>query len=201
MQYLDIIFRSLFIENLPLSFFLGMCTFLAISKKVTSAVGLGLAVLVLTAITVPLNNFLLTTLLKDGALSWLGQPNIDLSFLGLLIYIATIAAVVQILEMVLDKFVPALYNTLGIFLPLLTVNCAILGASLFMVERDYTFLESAAYGIGAGGGFMLAVVALAAILEKCEYAHPPKALRGLGMTFISAGLMAMAFMGFAGISF
>jgi Na+-transporting NADH:ubiquinone oxidoreductase subunit E len=201
MHYLDIIFRSLFIENLPLSFFLGMCTFLAISKKVTSAVGLGLAVLVLTAITVPLNSFLLTTLLEDGALSWLGQPDIDLSFLGLLIYIATIAAVVQVLEMVLDTFVPALYNTLGIFLPLLTVNCAILGASLFMVERDYTFLESTAYGIGAGGGFMLAVVALAAIREKSEYAHPPKALRGLGMTFISAGLMAMAFMGFAGISF
>ena len=200
MHYLDIIFRSLFIENLPLSFFLGMCTFLAISKKVTSALGLGLAVLVLTAITVPLNNFLLNTLLKDGALQWLGQPDVDLSFLGLMIYIATIAAVVQILEMVLDRFVPALYNALGIFLPLLTVNCAILGASLFMVERDYTFLESGAYGIGAGGGFMLAVVVLAAIREKCEYAHPPKALRGLGMTFITAGLMAMAFMGFAGLS-
>ena len=201
MHYLDIIFRSLFIENLPLSFFLGMCTFLAISKKVTSALGLGLAVVVLTAITVPLNNFLLNTLLKEGALGWLGQSNIDLTFLGLMIYIATIAAVVQILEMVLDKFVPALYNTLGIFLPLLTVNCAILGASLFMVERDYTFLESSAYGIGAGGGFMLAVVLLAAIREKCEYADSPKGLRGLGMTFISAGLMAMAFMGFAGISF
>ncbi len=200
MHYLDIIFRSLFIENLPLSFFLGMCTFLAISKKVTSALGLGLAVLVLTAITVPLNNFLLNTLLKDGALQWLGQPDVDLSFLGLMIYIATIAAVVQILEMVLDRFVPALYNALGIFLPLLTVNCAILGASLFMVERDYTFLESGAYGIGAGGGFMLAVVVLAAIREKCEYAHPPKALRGLGMTFITAGLIAMAFMGFAGLS-
>lgn len=201
MHYVDIIFRSLFVENLPLSFFLGMCTFLAISKQVKSAMGLGLAVLVLTAITVPLNNFLLNTLLKAGALAWLGQPDINLSFLGLMIYIATIAAVVQILEMVLDRFVPALYNTLGIFLPLLTVNCAILGASLFMVERDYTFLESTAYGIGAGGGFMLAVVALAAIREKCEYAHPPKALRGLGMTFITAGLMAMAFMGFAGISF
>ncbi len=201
MHYLDIIFRSLFIENLPLSFFLGMCTFLAISKKVTSALGLGLAVVVLTAITVPLNNFLLNTLLKEGALQWLGQPTIDLTFLGLMIYIATIAAVVQILEMVLDKFVPALYNTLGIFLPLLTVNCAILGASLFMVERDYTFLESAAYGLGAGGGFLLAVVLLAAIREKSEYANSPKGLRGLGMTFITAGLMAMAFMGFAGISF
>ncbi len=201
MHYLDIIFRSLFIENLPLSFFLGMCTFLAISKKVKSAVGLGLAVVVLTALTVPLNNFLLNTVLKEGALGWLGQPEIDLTFLGLMIYIATIAAVVQILEMVLDKFVPALYNTLGIFLPLLTVNCAILGASLFMVERDYTFLESAAYGIGAGGGFMMAVILLAAIREKSEYADSPTGLRGLGMTFISAGLMAMAFMGFAGISF
>ena len=200
MHYLDIIFRSLFVENLPLSFFLGMCTFLAISKQVKSALGLGLAVLVLTAITVPLNNVLLNKLLKHGALTWLGQPDIDLTFLGLMIYIATIAAVVQILEMVLDRFVPALYNTLGIFLPLLTVNCAILGACLFMVERDYTFLESAAYGIGSGGGFMLAVVALAAVREKCEYAHPPKALRGLGMAFISAGLMAMAFMGFAGMS-
>ena len=178
MQYLDIIFRSLFIENLPLSFFLGMCTFLAISKKVTSAVGLGLAVVVLTAITVPLNNFLLNSLLKGGALGWLGQPTIDLTFLGLMIYIATIAAVVQILEMVLDKFVPALYNTLGIFLPLLTVNCAILGASLFMVERDYTFLESAAYGLGAGGGFMMAVILLAAIREKSEYADSPRGLRG-----------------------
>ncbi|MCG6929596.1 MAG: NADH:ubiquinone reductase (Na(+)-transporting) subunit E [Desulfofustis sp.] len=200
MHYLDIIFRSLFIENLPLSFFLGMCTFLAISKQVKSALGLGLAVLVLTAITVPLNNLLLNKLLKHGALAWLGQPDIDLTFLGLMIYIATIAAVVQVLEMVLDRFVPALYNTLGIFLPLLTVNCAILGACLFMVERDYTFAESVAYGIGSGGGFMLAVVTLAAVREKCEYAHPPKALRGLGMAFITAGLMAMAFMGFAGMS-
>jgi Na+-transporting NADH:ubiquinone oxidoreductase subunit E len=200
MHYLDIIFRSVFIENLPLSFFLGMCTFLAISKQVKAALGLGLAVLVLTAITVPLNNFLLNSLLKPGALAWLGQPDIDLNFLGLLIYIATIAAIVQVLEMVLDRFVPALYNTLGIFLPLLTVNCAILGASLFMVERDYTFLESAAYGFGAGAGFLLAVVALAGIREKCEYATPPKGLRGLGMTFITAGLMAMAFMGLAGMS-
>jgi len=200
MHYIDIIFRAVFIENLPLSFFLGMCTFLAISKQVKAAVGLGLAVLVLTAITVPINNFILNTLLKKGALEWLGQPDIDLTFLGLLIYIATIAAVVQILEMVLDRFVPALYNTLGIFLPLLTVNCAILGASLFMVERDYSFLESTAYGFGAGAGFFLAVVALAGIREKCEYADPPGALRGLGLTFITAGLMALAFMGLAGMS-
>jgi Na+-transporting NADH:ubiquinone oxidoreductase subunit E len=200
MHYIDIIFRSVFIENLPLSFFLGMCTFLAISKQVKAALGLGLAVLVLTAITVPINNLVLNHLLRRGALEWLGQPNTDLTFLGLLIYIATIAAVVQILEMVLDRFVPALYNTLGIFLPLLTVNCAILGASLFMVEREYTFFESVAYGFGAGLGFLLAVVALAGIRERCEYANPPKGLRGLGLTFITAGLMAMAFMGLAGMS-
>jgi len=200
MHYLDIIFRSIFIENLPLSFFLGMCTFLAISKQVKAAMGLGLAVLVLTAITIPINNFILNTLLKQGALEWLGLEGLDLTFLGLLIYIATIAAVVQVLEMVLDRFVPALYNTLGIFLPLLTVNCAILGGTLFMVERDYTFLESTAYGIGAGAGFFLAVVALAGIREKCEYADPPAALRGLGLTFITAGLMAIAFMGLAGMS-
>ena len=200
MHYLDIIFRSVFIENLPLSFFLGMCTFLAISRQVKAAIGLGMAVLVLTTITVPLNNLILNKFLKHGALAWLGQPDIDLTFLGLLIYIATIAAVVQILEMVLDRFMPALYNALGIYLPLLTVNCAIMGASLFMVERDYTLAESAAYGIGSGAGFLLAVVALAGIREKCEYSNPPAALRGLGLTFITAGLMAIAFMGLAGMS-
>lgn len=198
-HYLDIIFRSIFLENLPLSFFLGMCTFLAISKQVKTAVGLGAAVLFLQVITVPINNLILNTLLKPGALGWLGQPDIDLTFLGLLTYIAIIAAVVQILEMVLDRFIPALYNTLGIFLPLLTVNCAILGASLFMVERDYTFGESVAYGFGAGAGFFLAVVALAGIRERSEYADPPAGLRGLGMTFITAGLMAIAFMGLAGM--
>lgn len=200
-HYLDIILRSLFIENLPLSFFLGMCTFLAISKQVRTAIGLGLAVLFLQIITVPINNLILNSLLKQGALAWVGQPDLDLTFLGLLTYIAIIAAVVQILEMVLDKFLPALYNTLGIFLPLLTVNCAILGATLFMVERDYTFGESVAYGAGAGGGFFLAVVLLAGIRERSEYADCPAGLRGLGMTFITAGLMAVAFMGLAGMSF
>jgi Na+-transporting NADH:ubiquinone oxidoreductase subunit E len=198
-HYFDIILRSIFLENLPLSFFLGMCTFLAISKQVKTAIGLGSAVLVLEVITVPLNNLILTYVLKPGAFAWAGYPEVDLTFLGLLTYIAIIAATVQILEMVLDRYVPVLYNTLGIFLPLLTVNCAILGASLFMVERDYTFPESVAYGFGAGAGFFLAVVALAGIRERLEYANPPPGLRGLGLTFLSAGLMAMAFMGLAGL--
>ena len=198
-HYLDIIIRSIFLENLPLSFFLGMCTFLAISKKVKTAMGLGAAVLFIMVITVPINNLILNHLLKPGGLAWAGQPNLDLTFLGLLTYIAVIAAVVQILEMVLDRFIPTLYNTLGIFLPLLTVNCAIFGGSLFMVERDYTFGESVAYGFGAGGGFFLAVVLLGAIRERLEYANPPAGLRGLGLTFITTGLIAMAFMGLAGM--
>lgn len=198
-HYLDIIIRSIFLENLPLSFFLGMCTFLAISKQVKTAIGLGVAVLFLQVITVPINNLILTYLLKPGALAWAGYPDLDLSFLGLLTYIAIIAAVVQVLEMFLDRFIPALYNTLGIFLPLLTVNCAIFGGTLFMVERDYTFPESIAYGFGSGAGFFLAVVALGGIRERLEYADPPAGLRGLGLTFISAGLMAIAFMGLAGM--
>lgn len=197
-HYFDIIFRSIFIENLPLTFFLGMCTFLAISKQVKTAIGLGLAVLVLLVITVPINNLILNLVLKPGALAWAGQPALDLTFLGLLTYIGVIAAVVQVLEMFLDRFLPALYNTLGIFLPLLTVNCAIFGGTLFMVERDYSFGESMAYGFGAGAGFFLAVTLLAGIREKLEYADPPGGLRGLGLTFISAGLMALAFMGLAG---
>lgn len=200
-HYFEIFFTALLVENLVLSFFLGMCTFLAISRQVKTALGLGLAVVVIQAITVPLNNLILNLVLKPGALAWAGQGGLDLTFLGLLVYIGVIAAVVQILEMVLDRFVPSLYNTLGIFLPLLTVNCAILGASLFMVERDYRFGESVAYGLGAGGGFLLAVVLLAGIREKLEYADPPAGLRGLGLTFIAAGLMALAFMGVAGITF
>jgi Na+-transporting NADH:ubiquinone oxidoreductase subunit E len=198
-HYLDIIIRSIFLENLPLSFFLGMCTFLAISKQVKTAIGLGASVMFIQTITVPINNLILNKLLKAGALAWAGFPDLDLSFLGLLTYIGIIAAVVQILEMVLDRFIPALYNTLGIFLPLLTVNCAILGGTLFMVERDYTFGESVAYGIGSGAGFFLAVVLLGGIRERLEYADPPAGLRGLGLTFITAGLMAVAFMGLAGM--
>ena len=198
-DFIDIFFRSVFLENLALAYFLGMCTFLAISKQVKTAIGLGSAVLVIMVITVPINNLILNYVLKPGALAWAGKPDLDLSFLGLLTYIAVIAAVVQILEMVLDRFVPALYNTLGIFLPLLTVNCAIFGGSLFMVERSYSFGESVAYGIGAGGGFFLAVVCLAGIRERLEYANPPAGLRGLGLTFLTTGLMAMAFMGLAGM--
>jgi Na+-transporting NADH:ubiquinone oxidoreductase subunit E len=198
-HYFDIVIRSIFLENLPLSFFLGMCTFVAISKQVKAAVGLGAAVLFIQVITVPINNLIYTFLLKPGALAWAGQPDVDLSFLGLLTYIAIIAAVVQILEMVIDRFLPALYNTLGIFLPLLTVNCAIFAGTLFMVERDYTFGESVAYGFGSGAGFFLAVVVLAGIRERLEYADPPAGLRGLGLTFVTVGLIAMAFMGLAGL--
>ena len=198
-HYANIVIRSIFLENLPLSFFLGMCTFVAISKQVKAAIGLGAAVLFIQTITVPINNLIYTYLLKAGALSWAGHPELDLGFLGLLTYIAIIAAVVQILEMVIDRFLPGLYNTLGIFLPLLTVNCAIFAGTLFMVERDYTFGESVAYGIGSGAGFFLAVVVLAGIRERLEYADPPAGLRGLGLTFITVGLMALAFMGLAGM--
>ena len=176
-----------------------MCTFLAVSKKIETALGLGIAVVVVQAITVPANNIILTLFLKPGALSWLGFPDTDLMFPGLISYIGVIAAMVQILEMTLDRFFPALYNALGIFLPLITVNCAILGGSLFMVERDYNFAESTVYGIGSGVGWALAIVALAGLREKMKYSDVPPGLRGLGITFMTAGLMAMAFMSFSGI--
>ena len=198
-HYLSLFIRSIFIDNMALSFFLGMCTFLAISKKVDAAFGLGIAVVVVLAITVPVNNLLYNYLLADGALAWAGLPDVDLSFLGLITYIGVIAAIVQILEMVLDKYVPALYNALGVFLPLITVNCAILGASLFMVERDYNFGESAVFGVGAGVGWALAITALAGLREKMKYSDIPAGLRGLGITFISVGLMSLGFMSFGGI--
>jgi len=198
-HYLSIFVKSIFIENLALSFFLGMCTFLAVSKKVDTALGLGVAVVVVQAITVPANNILYNYLLKENALSWAGITGTDLSFLGLISYIGVIAAIVQILEMVLDKYVPALYHALGIFLPLITVNCAILGGSLFMVNRDYNFGEAVTYGIGSGIGWALAIVALAGIREKMVYSDVPHGLRGLGITFITAGLMAIVFMAFSGI--
>lgn len=191
--------KSIFIENLALSFFLGMCTFLAVSKKIQTALGLGFAVFVVLAITVPINNLIYQNFLQEGALAWAGLPEVDLSFLGLISYIGVIAALVQILEMFLDRFVPALYNALGIFLPLITVNCAILGASLFMVERDYNFTESVVYGAGSGFGWALAIVALAGIREKLKYSDVPDGLQGLGITFITVGLMALGFLAFSGI--
>ena len=198
-EYVNLFLKSCFVENLALSFFLGMCTFLAVSKKVESALGIGIAVVFVQTITVPVNNLLLSTFLKEGALGWAGLPEINLGFLGLIVYISTIAAMVQILEMTLDRFFPALYNALGIFLPLITVNCAILGGTLFMVERSYTFDQSVVYGFGSGLGFALAITALAAIREKLKYSDVPEGLQGLGVTFITAGLMAMGFMAFSGI--
>jgi Na+-transporting NADH:ubiquinone oxidoreductase subunit E len=191
--------KSIFIENLALSMFLGMCTFLAVSKKISTALGLGFAVFVVLAITVPINNLLYQFLLRDGALAWAGMPEVDLSFLGLICYIGVIAALVQIMEMFLDRFVPALYNALGVFLPLITVNCAILGAALLMVERDYTFTESVVYGASSGVGWALAIAALAGIREKLKYSDVPDGLQGLGITFITVGLMAMGFLAFSGI--
>jgi len=198
-HYLGLFIRAVFIENMALTFFLGMCTFIAISKKISTAIGLGVAVTVVLTITVPVNNLIYNYLLRDGALAWAGFPEIDLSFLGLLSYIGVIAAMVQILEMFLDRFVPRLYNALGVFLPLITVNCAIMGASLFMVERDYTFIESTVFGLGAGVGWALAIAALAGVREKLQYSDVPEGLRGLGITFISVGLISMCFMSFGGI--
>ena len=195
----DIFVRAVLIENLALAFFLGMCTFLAVSKQVKTALGLGAAVIVVEGISVPLNNLIYNYLLRDGALAWAGLGHLDFSFLGLISYIGVIAAMVQILEMALNRFAPALYNALGIFLPLLTVNCAVLGASLFMVQRDYTFTESAAYGVGVGVGWALAIAALAGLREKMRYSDVPAGLEGLGITFITAGIMSLAFMGISGI--
>lgn len=198
-HYLSLFIRSVFIENMALAFFLGMCTFLAVSKRVDTAIGLGVAVVVVQSITMPVNNLIHRYVLADGALAWAGLPHADLSFLGLITYIGVIAAMVQILEMFLDRYVPSLYNALGIFLPLITVNCAILGGSLFMVERNYDFGESVVFGIGSGVGFALAVIALAGIREKMKYGNVPKGLRGLGITFITVGIMAISFMLFSGI--
>ena len=198
-HYVNLALKAMFVENLALSFFLGMCTFLAISKKVETSLGLGIAVVVVQTITVPVNNLIYNHLLNGGALAWAGLAEVDLSFLGLITYIGTVAAIVQILEMFLDRYVPALYNALGIFLPLITVNCAILGGTLFMVERAYTFPESVVYGFASGAGWALAIVLLAGIREKLKYSDVPAGLQGLGITFIAAGLMAMVFMAFSGI--
>ena len=197
--YISLFVKAVFIENLALSFFLGMCTVIAVSKKVSTAMGLGIAVMVVQAITVPANNLVYHTLLKEDALSWLGIKGVDLSFLALLACIGMIAALVQILEMILDKSFPALYQALGIFLPLITVNCAILGGSLFMIERDYNFGESVTYGVGSGLGWALAITLMAGVREKLKYSDIPVGLQGLGITFITAGLMSLGFMAFSGI--
>lgn len=198
-HYVSLFIRAVFVENLALSFFLGMCTFLAVSKQIKTAIGLGVAVVLVQGITVPANNLVNSLLLDEGALAWLGLAEINLSFLGLIVYIGIIAAMVQILEMVLDRYFPALYHSLGIFLPLITVNCAILGGSLFMVERGYDFGESVVYGFGSGLGWALAIVALAGVREKLKYSDVPAGLQGLGITFITTGLMALAFMSFSGV--
>ena len=203
MELVNLFLKAAFIENMALVFFLGMCSFLAVSKKVDTAVGLGAAVVFVLAITTPLNNLIQEYLLREGALGWLlgaeKAAEIDLSFLSFIAFIATIAAMVQLVEMAIDKFSPALYGALGVFLPLIAVNCAILGASLFMQQREYNLAESTVFGLGAGFGFALAIIALAAIREKLKYSHVPPALRGLGITFITTGLMAMGFMIFGGI--
>ena len=199
MEYISLFIQAAFVENLALAFFLGMCTFLAVSKKVETAIGLGAAVIVIQFITVPVNHLIYTYLLAPGALSWAGLPDVDLSFLGLVSYIGVIAALVQILEMTLDKYVPKLYNALGIFLPLITVNCAILGGTLFMVERGYDLPESVVFSLGSGFGWALAVIGLSGIREKLKYSDVPEGLQGLGITFIITGLMSLSFMGFSGI--
>ncbi len=197
--YINLFITAAFVENLALTFFLGMCTFLAVSKRIDTAIGLGTAVIAVQVITVPVNHLIYQFLLQDGALAWAGLPDVDLSFLGLVSYIGVIAALVQILEMTLDRYFPKLYNALGIFLPLITVNCAILGGSLFMVERQYDLAQSIVYGFGSGFGWALALIALAGIREKLRYSDVPDGLQGLGITFIIVGLMSLGFMGFSGI--
>ena len=200
-ELLSLFVKAVFVENMALAFFLGMCSFLAVSKKVETAMGLGAAVVFVLTVTTPLNNIIYKAFLQEGAMEWIhpSLATLNLDFLNFLTFIATIAATVQVVEMTLDRYMPALYNALGVFLPLIAVNCAILGASLFMVERDYGLVESSVFGFGSGVGFLLAIVALAAIREKMRYSNVPPALRGLGITFIVTGLMSIAFMAFAGI--
>jgi Na+-transporting NADH:ubiquinone oxidoreductase subunit E len=203
MEALNIAIRGIFIDNMVFAYFLGMCSFLAVSKKVSTALGLGAAVIFVLTITVPLNWLIQEKVLKEGALAFLGADfaSVDLTFLQFIIFIAVIAAMVQLVEMVIEKVSPALYGSLGIFLPLIAVNCAILGSSLFMVQRDYTVLEATAFGFGSGTGFFLAIVALAAIREKIKYSHVPDGLKGLGITMLITGLMGLAFKSFIGIEF
>jgi Na+-transporting NADH:ubiquinone oxidoreductase subunit E len=202
MDLINLGIKAIFIENMVLAYFLGMCSYLAVSKKVSTATGLGAAVVFVLTITVPINWFLQEHILKEGALSWAGKQfaSIDLSFLRFIMFIAVIAAMVQLVEMVIEKFSPSLYGTLGIFLPLIAVNCAILGSSLFMVQRDYTIAEATVFGFGSGTGFLLAIVALAAIRERLKYSNVPDGLKGLGITMLITGLMGIAFLSFVGIS-
>jgi Na+-transporting NADH:ubiquinone oxidoreductase subunit E len=200
-HYLSLAIRSMFLENMALAFFLGMCSFLACSKKVETALGLGVAVVFVQVLTVPLNNLILHYLLAEGALGGLSPAlsKVDLTFLAFILFIGTVAAATQVVEMAVDRFLPALYATLGVFLPLIAVNCVILAGSLFMQERDYTFAESVVFGFGSGLGWAIAIVAMAAIREKMNYSDVPAGLRGLGITFVTAGLMSVAFMMFSGI--
>lgn len=200
-HYLSLLVKSIFVENMALAFFLGMCSFLAVSKKVKTAIGLGTAVVFVLALTVPLNSLLLRYVLGEGALSWLhpSLATVDLSFLSFITFIGTIAALTQLVEMAIEKYLPVLHGALGVFLPLIAVNCAIMGGSLFMEQREYSLAESAVYGLGSGLGWMLAIVALAAVREKLRYSNPPEGLRGLGLTFMVSGLLAICFMAFAGI--
>ncbi|RZO07788.1 MAG: NADH:ubiquinone reductase (Na(+)-transporting) subunit E [SAR92 clade bacterium] len=197
--YLSLLVRSIFIDNIALSMFLGMCTFIALSKKIDAAIGLGIAVIVVQTITVPVNNLIYNYLLADGALAWAGLESVNLSFLVFLCFIGVIASIVQILEMVLDKYVPALYNALGVFLPLITVNCAILGGSLLMQERGYNLAESVVFGFGSGTSWALAIAVIAGIREKLKYSDIPEGLQGLGIVFITVGLVSLGFMSFGGI--
>jgi len=200
-HYANLFVRAVFLENMALAFFLGMCSFLACSKKVETALGLGAAVVFVQVLTVPLNNLILRYLLSDGALAWISPSlaGVNLAFLAFILFISTIAAATQVVEMTVERFAPALYTTLGVFLPLIAVNCVILAGSLFMQERDYTFAESVVFGAGSGLGFAIAIVAMAAVREKMRYSHVPDGLKGLGITFITAGLMSLAFMMFSGI--
>ncbi|MFO1398485.1 MAG: NADH:ubiquinone reductase (Na(+)-transporting) subunit E [Burkholderiales bacterium] len=200
-HYANLFVRSVFMENMALAFFLGMCSFLACSKKVDTALGLGVAVVFVQVLTVPLNNLILRYLLAEGALGWISPSlaHVDLTFLAFILFISTIAAATQVVEMTVERFAPALYTTLGVFLPLIAVNCVILAGSLFMQERDYTFAESVVFGAGSGLGWMIAIVAMAAVREKLRYSDVPAGLKGLGITFVTAGLMSLAFMMFSGI--
>ena len=198
-HYLSLLIKAVFIENIVLAYFLGMCSFLAISKQVETSIGLGFAVIFVLSIKAPINWLITTYLLKDGALAWIGLPEINLSYLNLIVFIAVIAAVVQLVEMFLDRFSPTLYQSLGIYLPLIAVNCSILGGSLFLVERKYTFIESSVFGFGSGLGFFLAIVALASIRHRMKYSNVPEQLKGVGMAMLLTGLISMAFMAFSGI--